>query len=469
MKKIVMLLIIVMLMAASTQAFADVKAGSVSVTPFGGVYVFEGNEFDLKTTWTAGLRAGYNFTEHVSIEGVFSFVPAEVKDMVGDNGVNLYSYGGELLYHFMPESWFVPFVAVGAGEIHYDTPGDGSNMNKFYLDYGAGLKLFITENVAIRADVRHILPTNDNYNDFMGTLGITFSFGGHKKEVAVAKVEEPPPPPPVLDSDKDGVPDNLDKCPGTPLGVAVDKDGCPIDSDKDGVPDYLDKCPNTPLGVAVDKDGCPVDSDKDGVPDYLDKCPGTPLGVAVDKDGCPVDSDMDGVADYLDKCPNTPAGIAVDKDGCPVDSDKDGVPDYLDKCPNTPAGATVDKDGCMHEKVTMKLNVEFDTSKSNIKDQYYDEIKKVADFMKTYPESPAAIEGHTDNVPRQSDPEFNIKLSQARADSVRQYLIDKFEIDGSRLTAQGFGPDRPIDTNDTPEGRQKNRRVEAVIEAIQVK
>ena len=441
MKKIGVLLIFIMLMAASTQAIADVKAGAVSFTPFGGVYVFEGNEYDLKTTYTVGFRAGYNFTENVAIEGVFNFVPAEVKDMTGDNGVRLYGYGAEFLYHFMPDGRFVPFLAVGAGEIHYDTPGDASNMNKFFLDYGAGVKIFITDDIALRADVRHILPTNDNYNDFMGTVGLTFSFGGHKKEVAVAKVEEPPPPPPpvILDSDNDGVPDNIDKCPGTPAGVVVDKDGCPVDSDKDGVPDYLDKCPNTPAGVVVDKDGCPLDSDKDGVPDYLDKCP------------------------------DTPAGVVVDKDGCPVDSDKDGVPDYLDKCPNTPAGAKVEKDGCVHEKVTITLNVEFDTSKSVIKEKYYDEISKVADFMKTYPETTAAVEGHTDNVLRISDPEFNIKLSQARADSVRQYLIDKFEIDGSRLTAQGYGPDRPIDTNDTKEGRQKNRRVEAVIDAIQIK
>ena len=90
------------------------------------------------------------------------------------------------------------------------------------------------------------------HNNLLATVGLTFAFGGEKPA--------PPPPPPapvVLDSDNDGVPDNLDKCPGTPAGVAVDKDGCPLDSDNDGVPDYLDKCPGTPAGVKVDKDGCP--------------------------------------------------------------------------------------------------------------------------------------------------------------------------------------------------------------------
>ena len=196
-------------------------------------------------------------------------------------------------------------------------------------------------------------------------------------------------------------------------------------------------------------------------------CP--PPGVAVDISGRPLDSDQDGVPDYLDKCPNTPAGVVVDKDGCPgcpADSDNDGVPDYLDKCPNTPAGATVDKDGCMHEKITINLNVEFDTDKTVIKEQYIDGIKKVAAFMKEFPGTTAAIEGHTDNVGTAA---YNERLSKNRADSVRQYLINNFGIKASRLTATGYGLTKPIASNNTEEGRHKNRRVEAVLQAIQVK
>ncbi|MGH8430644.1 MAG: thrombospondin type 3 repeat-containing protein, partial [Solimonas sp.] len=94
----------------------------------------------------------------------------------------------------------------------------------------------------------------------------------------------------------------------------------PNDSDGDGVPDHLDKCPNTPPGVSVYSDGCPTDLDGDGVPDYLDKCPGTPKGTVVNASGCPADSDGDGVPDELDKCPNTPRGVMVGPDGCPIDS-----------------------------------------------------------------------------------------------------------------------------------------------------
>ena len=182
-----------------------------------------------------------------------------------------------------------------------------------------------------------------------------------------------------------------------------------------------------------------------------------------------VDSGKDGVPDNLDKCPDTPAGVTVDKDGYPLDSDNDGVPDYLDKCPNTPAGAVVDENGCVHEKVSMTLNVEFDTAKAVIKKKYHNGIKKVADFIKSYPGTNVVIEGHTDNVDIHKEPERNIRLSLARAESVRKYLIEKFGIDASRITAVGYGPDKPIASNDTEQGRKKNRRVEAVIDAIKIK
>jgi OOP family OmpA-OmpF porin len=121
------------------------------------------------------------------------------------------------------------------------------------------------------------------------------------------------------------------------------------------------------------------------------------------------------------------------------------------------------------EKITITLNVKFDTAKAVVKKKYHNDIKKVADFMKAYPGTTAVIEGYTDNVDKFNNPENNIKLSQARADSVRQYLIDNFGIDASLITAVGYGPNKPIASNDTKKGRQKNRRVQAVIETVQTK
>jgi len=119
----------------------------------------------------------------------------------------------------------------------------------------------------------------------------------------------------------------------------------------------------------------------------------------------------------------------------------------------------------LKEKVVIKLNVQFDTDKAVVKDKYNDDIKRVADFMKEFPDTTASIEGHTDNI---GSAAYNQKLSEKRANGVRQYLIDKFGIDGSRITATGYGLAKPVAGNDTEEGRKENRRVEAVMEAIRV-
>ena len=110
------------------------------------------------------------------------------------------------------------------------------------------------------------------------------------------------------------------------------------------------------------------------------------------------------------------------------------------------------------EKVTIALEVKFDTSKSIVKPEYDDQLKKVSDFLKTYPDTKAEIEGHTDNA---GASEANKRLSQRRADAVRQALIDRFGAEGARLTAVGYGAERPIADNTTAEGRTKNRRVAA--------
>lgn len=172
------------------------------------------------------------------------------------------------------------------------------------------------------------------------------------------------------------------------------------------------------------------------------------------------DTDGDGVIDKLDQCPDTPAGVKVDAVGCPLDSDKDGVYDYLDKCPDTPIDLKVDKDGCPI-KVTINLNVLFDFDKADVKPQYHDEIKRLADYMNAYPWEKATLEGHTDS---KGTDVYNEKLSQRRVDAIKAYLVEKFGIKADRLKAIGYGESKPIATNDTDEGRQLNRRVQAVME-----
>jgi OmpA-OmpF porin, OOP family len=243
------------------------------------------------------------------------------------------------------------------------------------------------------------------------------------------------------------------------------------DSDGDRVPDYKDNCPGTPAGTAVDKFGCPVDADGDGVKNAQDACPGTLEGVAVDQKGCPLDEDGDLVPDYLDRCPGTPAGVKVDRKGCPPDEDRDGVPDYIDQCPQTPRGFVVNKVGCptqirTGQKIRVRLEVQFDFDQAVVKPQYRKHLKKVAEFLQQYPDVQAVIEGHTDPL---GYDRYNRALSLRRALSVKRYLTARFGIPARRLRAVGYGFSRPVASNATEAGRARNRRVIAVLEAMERK
>ncbi len=169
-----------------------------------------------------------------------------------------------------------------------------------------------------------------------------------------------------------------------------------------------------------------------------------------------MDSDNDGVFDTFDKCPNTPENVTVDKDGCPEDNDNDGVYDYLDKCLNTPLGLKVDEDGC---QIRTSLGLLFKTDSDVILEESYFKVIEYAEFLKENPLFDVLITGHTDSV---ASEKYNFTLSQKRAESTKKALISE-GIDSARLTIKGEGELKPIDTNDTKEGRQNNRRIEATL------
>jgi len=178
----------------------------------------------------------------------------------------------------------------------------------------------------------------------------------------------------------------------------------------------------------------------------------------------PKDSDGDGVIDSLDQCPGTPRGTQVDSRGCPLpppaapkDSDGDGVYDSADACPNTPRGFKVDARGCAIREAKIVLhdiNFEFDSSRLTAGSKT--QLDKVAAGLKGQPTMGLIIEGHTDATGPDA---YNMKLSKARANAARSYLIEQ-GIESSRLEATGYGETKPIATNKTKEGRAENRRVE---------
>ena len=136
----------------------------------------------------------------------------------------------------------------------------------------------------------------------------------------------------------------------------------------------------------------------------------------------------------------------------PMDSDGDGVPDYLDKCPNTPKGATVDARGCW----TYAAVVMYDFDSAEIKSGAFPMLDEAVSILKENPEVKVEIDGHTDN---RGPATYNMNLSERRAKAIMKYFVDK-GVEAERFTVKGFGLTKPAASNDTKEGRAKNRRVE---------
>lgn len=283
-----------------------------------------------------------------------------------------------------------------------------------------------------------------------------FLLGGFEIEWGSPPKDAPPAAPPAEcppDQDHDGLVDSIDACPSA-AGPPVTR-GCP-DRDGDGVPDSEDACVDV-KGHASAK-GCP-DRDGDTVVDSSDMCPdkaGPP-----EQGGCP-DTDGDGVHDGVDACPKVP-GLAKFK-GCP-DTDGDGVTDSEDACPDK-AGDPANRGCPVHALVVVTANnieikekVFFDTDKATIQPKSFKVLNDVAAVLADSPKIRLRIEGHTDNAGKEKQ---NLTLSTDRARSVREYLV-KRGVAGTRLEAGGFGQSRPLEPNDTPAGREKNRRVEFVI------
>ena len=274
---------------------------------------------------------------------------------------------------------------------------------------------------------------------------------------------------PDPDNDGDGILDTADKCPNE--AGPMENHGCPVkDRDGDGIQDDVDKCPDQPEDKDgfQDEDGCPdPDNDNDGILDTVDKCPNE--AGPMTNYGCPVlDKDGDGIPDDKDKCPNEPEDKDgfQDEDGCPdLDNDGDGVPDTQDECPMQPGPA--DNKGCpkkysmvvvTKDKIEIKKQIKFATGSAKIVGAESEAIlREVAQALKDNAQiKKVRIEGHTDSV---GDDAMNLKLSQARADSVRAALL-RLGIDPGRMESVGFGETKPIASNSTANGRQENRRTE---------
>ena len=392
------------LLAAASIASAANREGQFSVSPVIGGYSYDSPQgIGYDSNPLAGARLGYNFTKNIGIEGIFDYVYADKNN----KGVNMYRYGGELLYHFFPDNDFVPYLAAGFGGVNFSGATSDKKARAAY-DAGVGAKYFLNDSFALRADMRVI--GYDRYDRFNGnleyTLGAYIPFGGAKP---AAKPVEPPPAPAPAPAPKPVE-------PPPPAAPTASLTVSPITVTKGQSATLNWKSQNA--------SACEIQPDIGPVP---------PQGA---RQITPADS-----TSYNLSCTGaggtvaSAAGVTVVQPPPPV------KPKAAERFCDKPA----------------TIVVEFDTNKAEIKTKYDADLNKLGTFLKEWPQAKGEISGHTDNV---GSVKYNLGLSQRRAASVKTYLVEKFSIAPERLTTEGYGESRPIATNKTKEGRQQNRRIE---------
>lgn len=341
------------------------------------------------------------------------------------------------------ESSLKPYFLFGVGLLLWDLKDNDTSVHGQQTDFGIALGLgvewFITQclglDLLLRSstypglDMDNVGLGDSNREMIEGRITLNYYWGQNR------------------DRDKDGILDKVDAAPLDPedFDGFQDQDGAPDpDNDNDGVLDVDDQAPLDPEDIDgfQDQDGVPdPDNDKDGILDVDDGAPNDPE----DKDGF---QDQDGVPD--------------------PDNDNDNIPDSSDKCPNEPetVNGYQDDDGCPDQKPMPALEqagaalvlqgVNFKTGSAELTPESSAILDEVVEGLNAHPEVEIEIRGYTDDVGRAA---ANQKLSEQRANSVRQYLIDK-GIAANRLTAVGLGEENPVASNATPEGRAQNRRIE---------
>ena len=459
------------LCAAST-ANANVEVGGTA-----GIHVFnDDNELGVPDTANAtsernsalfGLRLGYYFNDMIGIEGEVGLIPTEARSLVFDTWD--VTYRGQVVAQFRankPENKTVPFLLVGAGNttvVKSDNTDVISEDTDFALYAGAGFKYRVDNGWGLRLDGRVLFPpasTGDGATlDFEALLSVYKEWG---RKAGAPVVEEPIKEEPK-DEDGDGIVGEADACPtqAEDKDGFQDEDGCPEDdNDGDGVLDTADAAPNDP----EDKDGF---QDEDGAPE--------------------LDNDGDGIADTADAAPNEPEDKDgfQDEDGAPdLDNDGDGVTDTADQC-NLPAmdaadpklkessNGYQDADGCFDEipKAIQKFSgvikgITFKSGSDEIAKSSFKILGETVKVLTEYTDLRIEIAGHTDDQAPKKGGKFadNAALSQARADSVKAFLVAAGVAEG-RLVAKGYGESVPLAAKPTKKSavttwRNDNRRVE---------
>ena len=393
--------------AESTEKVRYGFVGLHATQQFFDIYGDSGSP-DIDDTLLPGLQLGYRLNSRWSVQGWYEQGGYELEDSPGEGDARTVLLEARRHFPSIRLAGFEPYVGVSAQDFEVE-PDNGRADNETLGALGFGLQRGLGERWRLDVGGRETWSFDEERRDGQLYIGVNWLFGD-------------------VDTGDSGASGKRD--PGSDEFAMKVKD-----SDGDGVADPLDDCPGTEAGAEVDDTGC----------------------------AAPTDSDGDGVVDAEDQCPDTAAGIEVNERGCEKrpDTDGDGVADADDQCPNTPAGTEVEATGCEPALFRSALDVRFHSGSARVQESTIPELAELAKLMRKHTEAELTLEGHTDDV---GSAEANRRLSQQRAEAVKQVLVQRFGSEADRITAVGKGETEPVADNETEEGRAENRRVEAVLQ-----
>ena len=456
MRKFVVLFVILISLSVGLNAQAEAYMPYIGIHT-SGINLLGGDEANQWKMWSGG-QIGFYFSERFGMELSAGKGWSRPES---DSEFNYVTYftpiSFTLKYNFTKGIKFAPYATIGAGMLYWDlrdvsNEGTedyslseklgisvyGEDQKNTMIIVGLGFEYYLSRVIGFETGFRynHLMEQDmdlagsggEQYGIIEARLGLNIHFVSPK------------------DTDNDGIKDKYDADPlaAEDFDGFEDEDGAPeYDNDGDGVLDVDDKEPN----IAEDIDGF---EDDDGVPEY--------------------DNDGDGILDVDDLSPNVAEDFDgfEDEDGAPdLDNDNDGILDVNDECPNEAEtfNGFQDEDGCPDKKPEIVFEtkapiildgVNFASGSSELSYDTKNVLGKVVRTLNDYPEMKLEINGYTDNTGSLT---FNMKISKQRAESVRTYLINQ-GIQSDRLTANGYGPENPMTSNSTKEGRAKNRRIE---------
>jgi outer membrane protein OmpA-like peptidoglycan-associated protein len=404
-------------------------------------YNTESNTYDTtvkkRFMWNPLVKFTYwrELNRHIGINFGLSLASLEYPEDKPDSGYinrNRFNSSGDRIERFLGEFDVRINYSILPRQEYIVSPYLFAGVNASYhniyfgadIPLGAGVNIGLNKSRDLSLNIESaykIAATEHNQNHLQHSIGFVYWFKPGYKVPKAEPVADVPPPPQILDTDNDGINNDVDQCPT--IAGTQQFNGCP-DSDADGISDKDDACPLV-AGIAQ-------------------------------FNGCP-DTDGDGINDKEDQCPYV-AGIAA-RQGCPVpDKDNDGFNDDEDRCPEvyskTNGGCPEIRQEIIRQVEKAAKAIFFETGKATIRKTSFKSLDAVIRILKSDATLFADIEGHTDDV---GDDESNMTLSQNRAAAVRDYFVSK-GVDSSRLTSQGFGETQPVADNSTAAGKAQNRR-----------